>query len=168
MQLNKASKVDFIANLLTIVVAILVIGLFVQRYILASKPVVSSTPAVGKMISVEGLDTSNSSKNVLIVMMKGCRFCEGSMSFYKTMLQQNQNIGVKFVAVFPPGSEDVQSYLRSYGITGIEVKYSDFTTVDVEGTPTIIVTDQNGKVAKSWFGKLSPERETEVLTFLKS
>ncbi|MEO7659663.1 MAG: hypothetical protein ABIV48_08610 [Pyrinomonadaceae bacterium] len=73
---------------------------------------------------------------------------------------------IKFVAVFPPGTEDAHGYLGKFGITGLDVKYSELSAVDVDGTPTIIVTDQNGKVTKWWMGQLSIEREKEVMDFL--
>jgi thioredoxin-related protein len=162
-----AAKIDLITNILTIIVAILLIGLFVQRYVF---PFVSGTgsisPTIGKTILVDNLDTSKSSKNVLIVMMKGCRYCEASMGFYKTLMQENQGTAIKFVAVFPPGTEDVNGYLGKYGITGLDVKYSELSAVNVDGTPTIIVIDQNGKVTRWWMGQLSIEREKEVMDFL--
>jgi thioredoxin-related protein len=33
----------------------------------------------------------------------------------------------------------------------------------VQGTPTLILVNQDGKVEQSWAGKLPPEQETEVL-----
>ena len=164
-----AAKIDLITNILTIIVAILLIGLFVQRYIFPSNAGErSKSPTIGKAILVDNLDTSKSSKNVLIVMMKGCRFCEESMDFYKHLIQQNQGNDVKIVAVFPPGSKDIETYLKTHGVIGIEVKYSELSQLEVDGTPTIIITDENGKIAKSWVGKLSSEKEMEVTSFLHS
>ncbi len=160
-------RLDVITNILTIVVAVLLIGLFVHRYLLPSESAaLAKSPTIGKVISVDNFETSKASKNVFIVMMKGCRFCEESMDFYTRLVQENQGRNVKIVAVFPRGSQDIETYLKTYGVTGIDVRYSELSKVEVDATPTIIITDENGKITKSWVGKLSSEKETEVISFL--
>ncbi len=168
MALEKAKvSFDLLANILTIIVAVVFIALVVQRYVVPSIPT-SSGPQVGRLVTVADFEPSGSNKNVLLVMMKGCRFCEESMGFYKSLLQQNQGTGVKFVAIFPQGSDNIADYLKKYGITDIDVKYSKLTEIGVDATPTIIVTSENGLITRVWVGKLSPEKETEVTDFLKS
>jgi thioredoxin-related protein len=141
-------KTDLISNILTIVVAILVIGFFAYRYINPSPSTgISKSPTIGNLVSIDNLDTSKSNKNVLIVMTKGCRFCEESMDFYKQTLQQYQGSNIGIAAVFPSGSEDIGTYLQNHGVTGIDIKYSDLSRIEVRATPTIIVTDENGRIA---------------------
>jgi hypothetical protein len=38
----------------------------------------------------------------------------------------------------------------------------------VPGTPSLLLVNQAGTVEDTWIGKLSPERETEVLNRLQS
>lgn len=161
------TRVDQIANVLTIVVAIIFIGLFVQRYILASKPS-SRPPTIGRSLSLSGLDPSQSRRSILLVMMKGCRFCEASMGFYRTLRENRDSRDRNIVAVFPPGTEDVDSYLTEHGLGGIDVKFAALSDLEVSGTPTIIVIDDQGKIVRSWVGKLSSELEIEVKNFLES
>ena len=159
--------IDLITNILTIIVAVLLISFFVQRYFFPNQPL-PRLPIIGNTIVIDNLETSQNSKNVLFVMMKGCHFCEESMEFYKKTIQQNQNKSVKFVAVFPPNSKEIENYLHSYGISGVEIKYSELSKIDVDGTPTIIVADQNGRIVKTWSGKLSSTGEKDFLDFLNS
>jgi hypothetical protein len=88
--------------------------------------------------------------------------------WFLTETQAYRGTGVRFIAVFPPNGEDLDGYLIQYGITGMDVRYSELSGVDVQGTPTIIVTDESGIVTKSWVGKLSKEKEKEVIAFLNS
>lgn len=169
MGLEKAySKIDLLTNILTIIVAIIIISLAIQRYLLPSGSA-SKSPTVGRTVTLANFDLSGSNRNVLVVMMKGCRFCEESMDFYKSLINERQGTGNNVIAVFPPGSSEIGAYLRNFGLTEIEVKYADLSGMEeVDGTPTIIVTDPNGKITKSWVGKLSPEKEREVKSFLQS
>lgn len=158
---------DTITNIVTIIVAVAFIALVIQRYVVPSAPT-SKEPQVGRSVTLSDFEPSAHNKNVLLVLMKGCRFCEASMGFYKTLLEQNRGTGVKFVVVFPRDSKDIDAYLRTYGITDIDVKYSELSEIDVDATPTIIVTDENGLITKAWVGKLSSEKEKEVSNFLDS
>src|SRR5688572_14517317 len=92
--------IDSLATILTIIVAIVFLGLLVQRYVLPNETN-SKTPTVGNTVSIEGFNPEGNNKNVLLVLMKGCRFCEASVDFYKEVLataaSQNRNV----VVVFP-------------------------------------------------------------------
>lgn len=83
------------ANILTIIVAIIFLGLLVQRYVLPNKTD-SKTSTVGNTVSIEGFNPEGNNKNVLLVLMKGCRFCEASVDFYKEVLakaaSENRNV----------------------------------------------------------------------------
>lgn len=162
-----ASRIDIATNILTIIVALIFIGLVVQRYLLSTKSTLGS-PTIGRSVAIDGFDPSEKSKNVLLVMMKGCRFCEASMGFYKEVQRKSKMADFKVVAVFPPSTDSVESYLAEHGLEGIQIVYSQLAEIEVDGTPTMIVTDQNGKITKTWVGQLSNDREIEVVDFLGS
>jgi thioredoxin-related protein len=160
-------KIEILSNVLTIIIAILFIGIFIKWYFLPNQPT-APTPTIGKTISIKNLDTSKSNKNLLLVIMKGCRFCESSMGFYKSLIEQYHGKKANIIAVFPPDSKDIENYLKNQGITGIEIKYSKLADLEVDGTPTLIATDENGKITKYWLGQLLPEEEKEVIDFINS
>lgn len=161
------SRIDMITNILTIIVALGLIVLFIQRYLVANVdgPL---EPVVGEVASIPDFDPSGNGKNVLLVMMKGCRFCEESMGFYKTLLAQRPLLGTDFMAVFPHDTEETKTYIAAYGLGHINVKHARLAELNVGSTPTIIVTDSRGVILRVWIGKLSEEREREVLSFIRA
>lgn len=163
-------NIQLLANVLIIVVAILIAGVFVQRYIFpyistSSKRVI---PKVGESVIVTDVDWSKSNKNVLLVLQKGCDFCTASAEFYQKLIEQTKDRGVNIVAFFPQTKEEAEKYLSELGISGIEVRQSQLDSLFVTGTPTIIVANEKGQITDVWVGKLPPEKETEVLAKLKS
>lgn len=162
-------KVELTANLLIIAVAILLIGFIAQRYFVAapSKPPTKS-PAAGRKLSVPDVDFSTNDKNLFVVLQKGCRFCSESAEFYKKLIAETKGKNVKIVAILPQPKQEAEEYLNGLGIQGIEVRQSQLDSLDVGGTPTLIITNKLGEVSHFWIGKLPPEKEKEVFDKLNS
>jgi thioredoxin-related protein len=158
-------KIELTANILIIVVAVLLIGLFTQRYFFqnSSASPERKSPTIGNKITSGDFDWSKSSKNVLLVLQKGCKYCSESAEFYKKLIQQSQGKNVKITAVLPQPKEEAEKYLSDLGVAGIETKQSELNSLDVSGTPTIIVTNDKGEISEVWVGKLPPEKESEVI-----
>lgn len=162
-------KTELTANILIIVVAILIVGVFAQRYF-SIKTATSSKadlPKVGDKVSLANFDWSKSDKNVLLVLQKACHFCSESAGFYKNLIRQTKDKNVNIVAVLPQDKVEAEQYLNDLGISGIEVRQSLLDSLLVAGTPTIIITNDKGEITNVWLGKLSPEKEDEVLATLK-
>jgi hypothetical protein len=160
-------KTEQAANILIIIVAILILGLFVQRSFslkTADKP---DLPKVGDKVSLTDFDWSKSNKNVLLALQMGCRFCSESAGFYKNLIEQTNGNDVKIVAVLPQEKDEADKYMDDLGISGIEVRQSLLDSLLVSGTPTIIVANNKGEITDVWFGKLSPQEENEILAKLK-
>jgi len=158
------SRLDVVTNVLTIIAAIIFITMVAYNYYPSSKPTTSSF--LGRTIKLPGFEPSNSAKNVLLVMKKGCRFCEESMDFYKSLIKKNEGSKIKFVGVFPPDDENITEYLAGFGISGLEVNKAEISGIEIDGTPTLIVTDESGKIIGSWDGQLKPSKELEVSALL--
>ena len=161
-------KIELTANILIIVVAVLIAGVFAQRYFFpnTSHSPERKTPTIGNKISDTDFDWSKSGKNVLLVLSKGCKYCAESAGFYKQLIRQTQDKNVKVTAVLPQTKEEAETYLNELGISGIEIKQSSLDSLNVGGTPTIIVADDKGEISDVWMGKLPPEKETEVINKL--
>jgi regulator of RNase E activity RraA len=52
------------------------------------------------------------------------------------------------------------------GVSVPEILQGSLSSVDVDATPTVLVVDAKGKIQKAWVGKLSSERERQVLASL--
>jgi len=163
-------KIELTANVLIIVVAVLLIGILAQKYFFSSSSNIPppKTPAIGNKISLADVDWSKSNQNVLLVLRKGCRYCSESAEFYKNLIQQTQGKNVNIIAVLPQNKVEAEEYLKSLGIAGIEIRQSQLDALEVGGTPTIIIVNDNGEIANFWLGKLLPEKEVEVVNQLTS
>jgi thioredoxin-related protein len=160
-------KIELTANVLIIVVAVMLAGVLIQRYIFAgSSQPARKSPTVGTKISDLNFDWSKANKNVLLVLQKGCKYCSESAEFYKKLIQQTRDKNVKITAVLPQPKEEAEKYLDELGVSGIEIKQSQLSTLNVGGTPTIIVADDKGEISDAWTGKLPPDKESEVISKL--
>ena len=176
--MGKFSKyLEVIANVLIVVVAVLCLFLLWQKYFRtdsapqkteqANRPA-PKVPAVGSKVSAVDVDWSKNKKNVLLVLQVGCRFCSESAEFYQTLMQQTKDKGVSVLAVLPQSKEEARKYLDNLQLSNLDTKQAAMNTLDVSGTPTLIITDDKGQVTNVWVGKLPPETQNEVLSLLSS
>ena len=70
---------------------------------------------------------------------------------------------LRLVAILPQEVSEGQKYLSEHGVLVDEVKQSPLNAVGVGGTPTLILTNNEGVVTDAWLGKLSTNKEAEVL-----
>jgi hypothetical protein len=163
-------KLEMAANILIIVVAVLLIGVIAQRYFFP--PATNSNqparvhPTIGTKINLPGTDWSNRPKTLLMVLQKDCRFCTESAPFYKRLRESVQDKTVKLVAVLPGRQEESAAYLDQLGLSHLELKQSPLNTLQVSGTPTLILTNDKGEITDYWVGKLSSDKESEVINKL--
>lgn len=169
--------IEVAANILIVVVAVLCLVVIWQKYFRtqpqpqqteqANRPAMK-VPTVGSMVSAVDVDWSKHKKNVLLVLQVGCRFCSESAGFYKTLIEQTKDKGVSVLAVLPQSKEEARKYLDDLQLSNLDTKQAAMKTLDVSGTPTLIVTDDKGQITNVWIGKLPPEKQNEVLSLLSS
>jgi len=164
-------KLELLTNVAILIVSIAIAGVLVRKFVFPPPPPRAELPGIkeptiGNRVNLAGLDWSQSHKNVLLVLQKGCHFCTDSAPFYRNLIKQTQGKDVKVIAVLPQSDEEAKSYLRDLNITGIEVKQSSLNSLEVGGTPTIVVADDKGRITDVWFGRLQPDKENEVLAKL--
>ena len=156
-----------IATNVAILCAFLLVGaLAVKRLREPSQPVLHQ-PTVGERVSLQGVDWSKSGKNLILALSTECRFCSESASFYQRLVPTALNSGVKVIAVLPQPVSDSNSYLQKLGVKVPEILQSSLDSVEVSGTPTLLVIDAHGRIQKAWVGKLRPDLETQVVASLR-
>ena len=169
---TKSQKLEVVANVLIVVVALLLIGVIVQRYFLGSSPPDNQSarmqPTVGKKVNLNETDFSLAPKTVVLALQTTCGYCNQSAPFYKRLLEETRNKNIKFVAVFPTPAGESAKHLSELGINGFEVRQAPISDLDASGTPTLIITNDKGEVTNFWVGKLPPDKEAEVLNELNS
>ncbi len=166
-------KVELTANILIIVVALLLGAVLVQKYLLTSPQATANQPPrlepkVGAKMEVAEVKWSQQPKTLVLALQTSCHFCNDSAPFYKRLVQAVQNKPVKLVAVFPSNVEESAAHLKELGLTNMEVKQSSLDSLQVSGTPTLILTNEKGEITDYWIGKLTPDKETEVINKLNS
>lgn len=161
-------KIQTISNVAIIIVALMFGGVLVKSYLLPASQqpaaVENEDVKVGTKLSLPDVDWSKSDKNLVLVLSTSCHFCSESTPFYQKLAQMKTGRGndARLIAVMPQTVSEAQAYLSEHHISVDEVRQANLDTVNVRGTPTLVLVDRNGTVVDSWKGKLPPEKETEV------
>jgi thioredoxin-related protein len=160
-----SKKVELAANAAILIVAVIFGYILVQKYFF-TPPTLDTAPkeiAKGTKLAVPETDFQANGKTLLVVLQKGCKYCTESMPFYKDLLEKTPAKGVKMVAVLPGSFEESSIYLKDNGLMIPDIRQAALNSVNVRGTPTLILVDDKGEVSKSWVGKLPSEKEKEVI-----
>ena|SRR5689334_6447020 len=166
-----SQRVEFIANVTIIVTAVLLVGVVAERYFF--RPTRPSRPdrlqpAIGSRVNLPDVHWSDHPKTLILALQRGCHFCEESAPFYKRIAATVQGRNVQLVAAFPTEVEESTAHLAALGLEGLEVRQSSLESLQTSGTPTLILTNDKGEITDYWLGKLTPDKETEVLGKLSS
>ena len=165
-----SQKIELTANILIIVVALLLGGVLIKKYFF-DPPVVSNQPPrvepkIGSVMNVPDVNWSQQPKTLILALQSSCHFCNESAPFYKRVIESVKDKNVKLIAVFPTAVEESAAHLQKLGLSNMEVKQSSLGSLQVSGTPTLILTNDKGEVTNYWVGKLTPDKETEVINKL--
>lgn len=170
---NLHKKIQTVSNIAIIIVALLLGGVFVKRYLLpASVPHPMATMEsegikAGTKLPLPDVDWSKSEKNLVLALSTSCHFCSESTPFYQKLAQMRTGRNdVRLLAVMPQSVEDALRYLSEHNLAVDEVRQARLNTINVRGTPTLLLIDRSGTVVQSWVGKLPPKKETEVANSL--
>jgi thiol-disulfide isomerase/thioredoxin len=126
-------------------------------------------PAVGTQISLPGINWSDSEETVLIALSDKCHFCTESAPFYQKLVRElGERKNVRVVAVFPQEVGQGKKYLDQLNVPITQVAQASLDSFGVRGSPTLLIVDKSGTVKQSWVGRLSSERESEVLSRVKA
>lgn len=126
-------------------------------------------PAAGAQISVSGINWSDSEETVLLALSDKCHFCTESAPFYQKLTRElADRKNVRVVAVFPQEVDAGKKYLDGLNVPITQVAQATLDSLGVSGTPTLVIVDKSGTVKQSWVGRLTAEREAEVLSRVKT
>lgn len=160
-----AKRLEGATNVAILCAFLLVGALAAKRLFWEGQPHANS-PVVGAKVSVQGVDWSRSKQNLVLALSTGCHFCTDSADFYQRLIPSASKGGVRVLAVLPQPVSDSRSYLARLGVSISEIVQSPLSTIEVSGTPTLLIVDNHGKIQKAWVGKLAPEQERKVLAGL--
>lgn len=176
-------QVQFLANIATIVIAVLLTFIVVKQYLFSDdatkyisakrpnfidpatpvQPTQPQTNPVGQTVPLQNIDWAKNKKTLVLYVSATCRFCTESAPFYQRLLEEVKSKDVKFVAVLPQPTEQGQDYLKKLDVKIDSVLQGSLQVVGVRSTPTLLLVNEAGVITESWRGKLPPEKENEVI-----
>jgi len=166
---------EIIANIVLIVGGSLFCVFLVKSYVLKNDGLPRQNPSprsnrpslVGNTLSAGDIEWAKSEGTLLLVLQKGCRFCDESAPFYQRLTKAlSTKPKTHIVAVFPSSQEDNKQYLQEKKIDISDVKQLSPSSLGVAGTPTLLLVDNAGVVVDEWRGKLTPDEEEKVINRL--
>lgn len=166
-------KTELLANVAIIVVALLLGGVLVRRYLWPGGGEAATARAdpripAGTRATLPGVDWAANGRTLLLVLSRDCRYCTESAPFYRDLAREaGGRADVRLIAVFPQEVAEGRKYLEDLGVSVHEVRQAAPSTTGAGGTPTLILVDGGGVVKNSWVGKLAAPEESEVLSLLK-
>lgn len=163
-------KLEVSANIAIILLASLVGVIFTKNYLWPGKDAGASesrkrnTVQPGTKLSLPGVDWAQNGQTLILALSEDCHFCSESASFYQKIVSQRQGKSLKLLAVLPQDTQSGQNYLKSLGVAVDEIRQAPLSSIQVSGTPTLLLVDSNGVVKEVWIGKLPSNKESEVLS----
>ncbi|CAN5394339.1 hypothetical protein BH10ACI3_BH10ACI3_11180 [soil metagenome] len=181
-------KVQFLANIAIIIIAILFILVAVKQLVppsaestnnltpknvsaySSSKSTASgpTPPTIGHALPLQNINWKENKKTLVFYISATCHFCKDSIPFYQRLIKENSKLGLSFIAILPQELDEAKKYLKSENIDISQVYKASFASIGVTGTPTLLLVDENGIISEFWRGRLSPEKEAEVLSKISS
>lgn len=171
-------KLEALANIAVIVTSVVLCSVLVKKHFFVGTQTVADAKAsppsrsadaptksglqAGMKVSLPGIDWGNSSRTVLLVLSTTCHFCTESAPFYQKLQQQKPG-NVQIVAVLPQAVEDGRQYLNKLGVSVRELVQAPLASLNVSGTPTLVLIDNTGTIQDSWSGKLSNGQADRIL-----
>lgn len=166
MSINK--KIETSANIVIIVLAVILSVILAQKFFF--KPSTDNVEMIkaGEKISFADLDSSQSEKSILIALNPDCPFCTASAPFYRSIKESiAQNGDIHLIGLFSAEITNEKDYVEKLGVKFDAIRKVSFDTLKIPSTPTIAIVSKDGIVLSVWRGKLSSEKEQELLSQLK-
>lgn len=184
-------KLQFLSSVATVIIAVLLCVITVKLFFptpptlnIANMPRFNNVPGnslspansappqvtpVGKAMPLENIDWKTNKKTLVLYLATTCRFCDESSPFYKRLVEKySDGKNVKLIAVLPQTVDEAKNHLKGLGVNINEVYSSPLRSIGVTATPTLLLVNESGVVSEMWRGKLTSDRETEVLNKLSS
>lgn len=169
---NLAKKTELYANIAIIFVALLLSVVLVKKYLL-TQPVQSGNNAilndsinVGTKVNLRDIDWSKNKQTLVLALSSSCHFCSESAPFYQRLVKERGS-NIRLVAVLPQSVSEGEDYLNGLGVSVDEIKQAPLSSINVRGTPTLLLVNSGGAVVKEWVGQLPSDGEAEVIRQIK-
>lgn len=181
MEQVKTSKLknglEIASNVTIIVVGVLVVGIIGWNIYLYNQNTPPSNPALqagiikGQILpGLSDLDYAKSDRTLLIAMSTKCIHCKESVPFIKKLTEESPKFKVKtqILSLFPNSENEVKTFSEEHQLQISTKAAVQLTSMNVTGTPTMVLIDSSGKVLDFWVGAIPEKDQQEVLKELES
>lgn len=162
-----AKYLEISTNIAVLLVAVaLLAALISARFAVPGKTTFERGLHKGQaMPKLLGIDYSAAPRTLLLSLSTKCHYCEESLPFYKRLIDEQHRSAEKLslFALFPNSETEVKDYQKRNQLDLKYVANVHPSSIDVAGTPTLVLVDAEGKVSDVWVGKLSSADEQEVM-----
>lgn len=163
-----SKKVEVLISTAILILSVFISGFLIHKYIFSPSNPPESVRIVNKQITLPDVNWSEQSKTLIIALQTSCGFCNESAPFYKHLIESVKSKNIKLVAVIPTDIKESRTHLDKLGLTNLDVKQASLESIQVDGTPTLILVNDKGEITNYWVGKLPPDKESEVINKLIS
>lgn len=159
------AKIEVVANVAVILLAVVVGSIFLKDRFFTPGPELNEVKAGDRLPRLDGWDWGAHDRSLVLVLKKGCHFCEDSAPFYQRLAgkQQQDGSNTAIVAVFPDAADSVNEVVKLKGLGVRALPGVPLERLKVSGTPSLLLVDRGGTVLNAWIGMLSPRQELEVM-----
>ena len=165
---NLSKKLESLISIFILLFCGFLSGFLIHKHFFSLPDQSQAIKTADKQITLPDINWSEQSKTLILALQTSCHFCNESAPFYKRLIEDVKGKNIKLVAVLPTDVEESKKHLDKLGLTAIDVKQSSLDSIQVNGTPTLILVDDKGEVTNYWVGKLPPNKESEVISKLTS
>src|SRR5215468_10181178 len=150
------TKLEAIANVAVIVVALAVGYVVLGRYVAAYRTP-RSVAAGDHLAAIPNFDWKEHRHTLVLALNSGCHFCIQSVPFYQMLAdgRERQQSGTDLVAVFPNDPAQVWQFVAEEKLRIRSLPAVRLEQLHVNATPTLILVDRNGRVERTWIGVLN-------------
>ena len=168
---KKRFNLETLTNIAIILLCVVASVVLIRNQFFPSGPKMPEGAKVGEHLeAVKSILPAGSGKTLVVAIAPGCHYCNESMPFYKSLMDERNRKGspVKVVGAVnaPEAKAEEEKHMAAAGVSFDAVSPVDFQKIKVPGTPTLLLVDATGKVEKVWVGRLQADGEKEVLAAL--
>jgi thioredoxin-related protein len=165
LEVEMKGKIESAANIIVILFAVIVGSVFLKDRLATPAPEPDAVKIGDKLTKLDGWDWGAHDQTLVLVLRKGCHFCEDSAPFYQRLIAQQEQGGSNsaIVAVFPDTADTVKEVVQSERLGVHALAGVPLDRLKIDSTPTLVLVDRSGTVLNAWIGMLSPRQELEVI-----
>jgi hypothetical protein len=163
--MSMKDRLEMATNIVVIIVACIIGAYFVKERLAPATPPVFSLKVGDHLRGLSAYDWKAHDRTLVLVLRKGCRYCEDSMPFYRklTDLEKSGRIDAHLIAVLPDDAAAVQQLAQAEQLPVEWLPSIALDQLKVRVTPTLILADRQGSILKVWVGELTASGETDLI-----